>query len=181
VIAPVGQRRVIDHVVGVPSAQQIEEVQTALAARRAEPGEMIIAELRAGAVAGLVARAGIIHAHPGRIAQSGAQNAARFRQEAILAGNQQTHHLPPQDIDADGSQLGRQPSHGDLALGRLRQHEAAQFGSEVTDDPCRQQQGDRGSLRCQPTLAAIGPCVAHSHRATLPPSVPARRAWSTTR
>src|SRR6266700_1795327 len=55
----VAQRRIIDHVVGVSSAQQIEEVHTALAGPRAEPGESVVADLRAKAILSGVARAGI--------------------------------------------------------------------------------------------------------------------------
>ena len=46
-------------------AQQLEEVQPAFAGRRAEPGEVAVADLRAGAVRGLVAGAGVIDRDPG--------------------------------------------------------------------------------------------------------------------
>ncbi|MGX9576961.1 hypothetical protein [Mesorhizobium sp. f-mel] len=50
--------------------------------------------------------------------------------EALLAIDQQTHHLPLRDRDADRSQQRHQPRHGDLALMVLRQHEAAQVRPE---------------------------------------------------
>ena len=55
-LAHVLQRRRVDDVVGVAGLQQLEEVQPALAARRAEPGEAVVAELRADAVDAAVAR-----------------------------------------------------------------------------------------------------------------------------
>jgi hypothetical protein len=39
------QGRIVDHIVGVTGAQQVEEVQAAFAARRAEPGEVVVADL----------------------------------------------------------------------------------------------------------------------------------------
>ena len=45
-LAHVVQGRIINHIVGVTSAQQVKEVQTALAVRRAEPGERVVADLR---------------------------------------------------------------------------------------------------------------------------------------
>jgi hypothetical protein len=44
-IAHVVQGRAVDHIVGVTGTQQVEEVQTTLAARRAEPGERVVADL----------------------------------------------------------------------------------------------------------------------------------------
>jgi hypothetical protein len=43
------QGRVIDHVIGVSGAQVIEEVQSALAGPRGEPGEAVVANLGAEA------------------------------------------------------------------------------------------------------------------------------------
>ena len=45
VIAHVVQGRVVDYIIGVTGAQQVEEVQTTLAARGAEPGEIVVADL----------------------------------------------------------------------------------------------------------------------------------------
>ena len=39
------QGRVVDHIVGVAGTQQVEEVEAALATRRAEPGEVVVADL----------------------------------------------------------------------------------------------------------------------------------------
>jgi len=45
----------------VAGAQQLEEVETALGAGRAKPGEVGVANLGAEAVGGLVACAGVVH------------------------------------------------------------------------------------------------------------------------
>ena len=66
-------------------AQQFQEVQPALGAGRAEPGEMIIADLRAEAVRRLVARARIVDRNPGGRLQARAQYVARLAEEAVLA------------------------------------------------------------------------------------------------
>jgi hypothetical protein len=72
--AHIVQRRVVDDTVCVPSTQQIEEVQPALAWPGGEPGEVVIADLRAEAVLASMARAGIVHQDPGRRLQAGPQH-----------------------------------------------------------------------------------------------------------
>ena len=125
--AHIGQRRFVDHIIGMAGAQQIEEVQAALAAGRAEPGEAVIADLRAESVAGFVPRAGVVDGNPVGGFQAGAQHVAGFAAERILPGDQQAHHLPLGDADADRLQLRHQPRHGDLALVVLCQHETTQL------------------------------------------------------
>ena len=97
-ITHVAQGRVVDDVVGMTGAQQVEEVQPALAARRAEPGEIVIANLRADAVGAAVACTGVVHAHPACGLQSSPQHIAGFRQESILPINQQAH-APPSPVN----------------------------------------------------------------------------------
>src|SRR4029079_7642960 len=63
--AHVGERRFVQHVIKMPSPQQVEEVQSALRDPCAEPGEAIVADLRAEAVDRLVARAGVVGGYPG--------------------------------------------------------------------------------------------------------------------
>ena len=63
--AHVGQCLGIDDVIVVAGAQQREEVEAALRAGGAEPGEMHVADLRAEAVRRLVASAGVVHRDPG--------------------------------------------------------------------------------------------------------------------
>ena len=52
----------------------------------------------------------------------------------VLTGDQQAHHLPLRDADADRPQLCHQSRHSHLALMILCQHETAQLRSEVTAD-----------------------------------------------
>ena len=73
----VAQGRVIDHVIGVSGAQEIEKVQSALAGPRGEPGEAVVANLGAEAILSGVARAGIVHRDPGRRTRP-ARNTSRF-------------------------------------------------------------------------------------------------------
>ena len=51
---------VIQHKIGMTAAQQIEKVQPALRSARAEPGEAVVADLRAEAVLGLMPRTGVV-------------------------------------------------------------------------------------------------------------------------
>jgi hypothetical protein len=101
----VAQGRVIDHVIGVSGAQEIEKVQSALAGPRGEPGEAVVANLGAEAILSGVARAGIVHRDPGRRTQAGPQHVAVFGKKVVLTINQQTHHLALRDADPDGAQL----------------------------------------------------------------------------
>src|SRR5215204_3028317 len=104
--AHVGQRLGIDDVVGMPGAQQLEEVQPALAGGGAEPGEMVIADLRAAAVRRPVPRPGVVDRDPGRTRQPGPQHVTALVEEALLIPDQQAHDPP----------LGDQPRHGRLTL-----------------------------------------------------------------
>ena len=136
--AHIVQRRFVDDVVGVSGAQQIEEVQPALARPGAEPGEVVIADLRAEAVLACVARAGVVHRDPGRRLQARPQHVTVLGEEPILSGDQQAHHLSLGDGDADRPQLRHQPRHRHLALMVLRQHETAQFWPEMPAHAGRQ-------------------------------------------
>ncbi len=60
-LAHVIERCGVEHEVGVAGTQQIQEVQSALRGPCAEPGEMLIADLRAVAILGLMPRAGVVH------------------------------------------------------------------------------------------------------------------------
>ena len=60
--AHVGQGRVIDQVVIVAGPEQFQEVPPALGRAGGKPGEMVVADLRAHAVARLMAGAGVVHA-----------------------------------------------------------------------------------------------------------------------
>ena len=72
----------------------MEEIEAALRSRGAKPDKVCVADLRAEAIRGLVASAGIVDRDPGGAREPGAQHLAVLRQEAVLAGYQQTHELP---------------------------------------------------------------------------------------
>jgi hypothetical protein len=160
----VGQSFSVDHVLGVAGTEQIEEVAPTFAGRRAEPGEMIVADLGARAVAGLVARASVIDADPGGIGEAGAQHVAGFAEEAILALDQQAHDLALGHIDADGMQLRQQPTHRHLALVILGEDEAAQLRSEMFIDPGGKRGRDGLPIRCPPALTAIPRDIGVQHQ-----------------
>ena len=124
-LSHVGQRRGIDDIIAVAGAQQLEKVVAVLRIRGAEPSEVFIADLRAEAIRGLVASAGVVHRDPGGAGKPGAQHVAGLVKETVLAGNQQTHELPLGDDDAEGPHQREQPRHRDLPLMVLSEHEAA--------------------------------------------------------
>jgi hypothetical protein len=95
---------VVEHVVSVPRAEQIEEVQPALRGPRAEPGEPLIADLRAKPVLPGMTRAGVVHADPGRCFQPRTQNILGFGDEPIVVFVQQTNQLPLRDRNPHRSQ-----------------------------------------------------------------------------
>ena len=128
----------VDDVVGVAGPQQLEEVQPALAGRRAEPGEAVVADLRADAVDAAVARAGVVHRDPGAVCQPHPQHLPGLGKEVVLPGDQQAHHLTLADADPSGLELGHQPLHRHLALVVLHQHVAPQLRPEVAADAGRQ-------------------------------------------
>jgi hypothetical protein len=59
-LAHVAQCHIIDHVIGISGAQQIEEVPAALAIGRAEPGKVFVADLGAKAVGGFMSRPSVV-------------------------------------------------------------------------------------------------------------------------
>jgi hypothetical protein len=101
-LAHVLQRRRVDDVVGMAGTQQLEEVQPALAARRAEPGEAVVADVRADPVGAAVARAGVVHRDPGGGLQPRPQHLPGLGEEVVLPADQQAHHLTLADADPNG-------------------------------------------------------------------------------
>ena len=97
---------------------------------------------------------GIVDRDPGGAREPGAQHLAVLRQEAVLAGYQQTHELPLGDDDAERPQLRQQPRHRHLALMVLGQHEAAQLRPEMPADAGRQRCCHHVAVRLLPALAA---------------------------
>jgi hypothetical protein len=161
--AHIVQRRVVDDIVCVPGAQQIEEVQPALARPGAEPGKFVIADLRAEAVPARVTRARVVHGDPGGRLQACPQNVTVLGQEPILSGDQQAHHLSLGDGDADPPQLCHQTRHGHLPLMVLRQHETAQLRPEMPDHAGRQGRQHDRSGRCDPSLPSVAYRLGTQH------------------
>src|SRR5687768_7575655 len=146
------------------SPQQLEKVQPAFAGRRAKPGEVVIADLRAGPVRGLVAGPGVVDRDPGRLRQPSTKHVAGFIEEALLAMNEQAHDLPRGDRQTDGPQLRHQARHRDLPLMVLGQYKAAQLRPEMAIDPARQRRHNQLSVRCQPALPAIADAAGPQHQ-----------------
>src|ERR1700759_402138 len=96
----VGERLGIDHVIAAASAQQVQEIEPALRAGRAEPSKAVIADVRAGAVLRLVAGVGVVDRDPGSIGEAGAEHVLRFGPEATLAVDQEPYYLTLQHGDA---------------------------------------------------------------------------------
>ena len=113
--AHIGQGFVIDDVVAMPGAQQVEEVEAAFRAGGPEPGELRVADLGAEPVLGLVARPGVVDRDPRRVGQAGSHHGAGLVQEALLAGDQQANDLPLGDDDAEPSQQRDQSRRRDLS------------------------------------------------------------------
>src|SRR5215468_5531408 len=63
-LAHVSDRLIVNHIIAVAGAQHLKEVEAALGARGAEPSEVVVANLCAKAVGGLVACAGVVHRDP---------------------------------------------------------------------------------------------------------------------
>ncbi len=132
------QRGFVDDIVGVSRAQQIEEVQPALARPGAEPGEVVVADLRAEGILAGMACTGIVDRDPGRGLQAGPQHLTALSEEVVLTIDQQAHHLALGDAEADRLQPRHQPLDCHLPLMVLQQHEAAQFRSEMPGNARRQ-------------------------------------------
>jgi hypothetical protein len=153
-LAHIGQRLGIDDVIAIAGAQQLEEVAAALRSGGAEPGKMRVADLRAEAVRSLVTGASVVHRDPGGARKPGAEHIAGLVEEAVLAGDQQTHELPLGDEDADRPQQRQQPRHRDLPLMVEGENEAAQLGPKMPAKAGRQRRRHHLAVRDLPALAA---------------------------
>ena len=108
-------------------------------------------------------RAGVVCRDPGRRLQARPQHVTVLREEPILSGDQQAHHLPLGDGDANPPQLCHQPRHRDLALMVLRQHETTQLGSEMPDHAGRQGRQHHRSIRRDPSLPPVADRLGAQH------------------
>jgi hypothetical protein len=153
--AHVGERLIVDDIVGVTGAQAFEKVQAALRIGRAEPSEPIVADLGADRVAAPVAGAGVVDADPGRARKTGTQDIARLVKEIIVIGVQKAHELALGDIDPHRVQLPEQAGDGDLSLMMKAEREPAHLTAEMAFDAGRQQSNQRAPVRRRPSFAAI--------------------------
>jgi hypothetical protein len=155
VFPPVLQRRVMDDAVGMAATQQLQEVQPALASSGAEPGKVVVADLRADGVGAAVARAGVVHRDPAGGLQPRLQHLLVLGQKVVLLVDQPPHHLAFGNADPERLQLSQQPLHRDLALDVLHHHVAAQRRPEMAADASRQRCHNARAVRCQPALTAV--------------------------
>ena len=109
--AHIGVGCVIQCVIGMTGAEQIEAVQPVLRGPRAEPGKPLIADLRTKPVLPGMARAGIINADPGRRLQPRAQNSLGLGNEVSVVLVRQANQLPLGDRDPHRSQQSQQSGH----------------------------------------------------------------------
>jgi len=114
-----------------------------------------------------MACAGVVDADPGRYPKSRPQYVTAHGHEAVLASDQQPHHLTLRDVDADGTQLCYRPRNRDLSVLVLSQREAAQLGFELARQVDRRRREDAPPLGRQPTLSAKTDHRARSTRSRI--------------
>ena len=93
VLSHIAISRLVENVIGVTGAQQVEEIQPAFRCAGREPGEPVIADLRAKPVLAGMPRAGVIDGEIRRCLQPGAQNVLGFSHEIRLPISQQALQL----------------------------------------------------------------------------------------
>ncbi len=162
-LAHVGQSLGVDHVVAVARPQDLQEVQPALGRGRGEGGEVIVADLRADAVAVPVTGASVVDADPRCRAQPSPQYVTRLFKKVVLALVQQADDLPLGDLEPKAPQLCHQTWHGDLTLVVLEQHEPVQFRPEVADNTGRHRCDYGPAIWGEPALAADADHVSAQH------------------
>ena len=153
--AHVGQRRLVDHVVGMTGAQAVEEVRARLRQAGAEGGEPAVADLRGHAVAPGVAGARVVDADPGRARETGTQDLPVLGRECVEPTGEQPHHLPLRDDHADAVEQVGQPLAGHLALDVAGQDEPAHAGPNPPTIPTGSGAVIVRPVRCQPALPAV--------------------------
>ena len=152
--AHVVERQFIQHEVGMAGAQQIEKVQPGLGGSRGEPGEAVVADLRAKAIFGFMPCAGVIDRYPRRCLQAGAQHVAGLIEEDTLLVDQQPLDLALRDRHAERMQQRRQTGQRGLTLMILHQHETAQVGAEMSCGSFGECCDDGLAVRRDPAFAA---------------------------
>lgn len=154
VLAHVGETRRIDQMRGIAGVEQLQEVQSALGARGRKRRELVVADLRAHAVLGLVPRTGVIDRDPGGFIEARAQNITCLVEKGVLVVDQQSHELAFGDADAEVGQQREQARHGRLTLVVLGEHKAFELGPEMAGDAGRQWRHHGLAGRQPPAFAA---------------------------
>ena len=155
VLAHVGERSFVDHIVVAPGPQQLKKIQPALRAGGCKKGEAIVADMSAKAVLGLMPGARIVNGQPGRRKKPCAQHLDVFFEESVLLAAQEPHDLPLGDVDAQTGQLRSQARDRDLPLVVLAQDEALEVRAEMAADAFWQRGHHRLAGWKQPALAPV--------------------------
>ena len=143
---PVGQGRVVDHVVGVRPAEDLQEVLPALAVGAGEVGEQLVADVRARAVAAPVAGAGVIDLDVRRPGPPRRQQPLLLPVEGRRDFRQQAAELAGGQVEAPLAQLLQQERLGDVVVVVLVQDEGVQVGAVVAaGEHVGRQRGQQGA------------------------------------
>lgn len=98
------------------------------------PGEVLVADLCAEAVAGLVAGASVVNRDPVGARWPGTEHLTGLGEEVVLARVQQTDNLAFGDKKAEAAQQRHEPWHRHLPLMILSKHESVQSRAELPID-----------------------------------------------
>ena len=116
---------------------------------------MIVANVSAIAIAGLMAGAGVVHRDPSGGLKPGAQNARGLGQKSLFAFDQKPQDLAlgngyPEVMQLPGDERKRHP-----AFVILRQNETGEAGAEMAGDAAGQFRHNGPAIRRQPSLPAV--------------------------
>ena len=128
----VRQRLLIDPIVAVARAQQLQEVDSALVRGALEPGKRLVADVGHVAIVSPMPRAGVVDGDIARAAQTRTQQLVFLVVERVLAAAEQRIDLSRGDIDAPLAQLLEQQRLRDLAMVVLVQNITRQQRSEMS-------------------------------------------------
>lgn len=131
VLAQVLPSALVEVIVGVGGAQQLEEVDAALRGGGLEESEVFVADVGAVAVFAAVACAGVIDVDIGAGAQTGEQELVLLVVEGVVVLDEQTVELARGDIHAPLAQLTEQQRLGDALVVMLVHDVADEGGTEV--------------------------------------------------
>jgi len=131
----VGEGIFIDDVIAGVRAQQFEEVEAAsLNSWFRTKVKWALPIWVQNPFLAFLTRPGVVDCDPRRVRQPARNTARASSKKVLLAGDQEANNLSLGDENAEPPQQRDQPSHRDLPLMILGEHEAAQFGSEMTID-----------------------------------------------